>query len=80
MKKVVTVITTSGLLIANNQVMQFWIGTLQYIDTVIGYHIVTAKYCDTSICQYIVAALKSTLLCYNIKPMFTCMSVVRTIV
>ena len=32
MKKVVTVITTSGLLIANKQVMQFWIGTLRYID------------------------------------------------
>ena len=26
MKEVVTVITTSGLLIANKQVMQFWIG------------------------------------------------------
>ena len=26
MKEVVTVITTSGLLIANKQVMQFWMG------------------------------------------------------
>ena len=45
MKEVVTVITTSGLLIANKQVMQLWIGIeiKSYFDAVIG--------CMTSYCM-----------------------------